>query len=162
MKLTLEISSPSALWRGFPRVRTIARETVGACIDEMEFPPRKGASVSLCLSDDARVRQLNARWRGTDKPTNVLAFPAARARGLGGAAVLGDIAIAYETMAREAEASGVALADHFRHLVAHGFLHLMGYDHQTNDEAGRMEALEMRILARMGVADPYADGVVKE
>ena len=76
--------------------------------------------------------------------------------------MLGDIAIAYETMAGEAEASGVALADHFRHLVAHGFLHLMGYDHQTDEEAGRMEALEMRILARLGVADPYADGVVEE
>ena len=162
MKLMLEISSPSALWRGFPRARTIARETVGACIDEVEIPPCEGASVSLCLSDDARVRQLNARWRGTDKPTNVLAFPAARARGLGEAAVLGDIAVAYETMAREAEAIGVALADHYRHLVAHGFLHLMGYDHQTDEEAGRMEALETRILARLGVADPYADGVVEE
>ena len=76
--------------------------------------------------------------------------------------MLGDIALAYETMAREAETSGVALADHYRHLVAHGFLHLIGYDHQTDDEAGRMEALETRILARLGVADPYADGVVEE
>jgi probable rRNA maturation factor len=162
MKLTLEISSPSALWRGLPRARTIARQTVAACIDEMEIPPREGASVSLCLSDDGRVRQLNARWRGTDKPTNVLAFPAARAGAPVQAPVLGDIAVAYETMAREAKTCGVALADHYRHLVAHGFLHLMGYDHQTNEEARRMEALETRILGRLGVADPYADGVVEE
>jgi probable rRNA maturation factor len=162
MKLTLEISIPSALWRGLPRARTIARETVAACIAEVEIPPGEGASVSICLSDDARVRELNARWRGMDRPTNVLSFPAARAGGLGEAPVLGDIALAYETMTREAEASGVAPADHYRHLVAHGFLHLMGYDHQTDDEAGCMEALEMRILARLGVADPYADGVVEE
>jgi probable rRNA maturation factor len=162
MKLTLDISIPSALWRGLPRARTIARETVAACVNEVEVAPREGASVSLCLSNDARVRELNARWRGMDMSTNVLAFPAARAGGLGQAPVLGDIALAYETMAREAEASGVALADHYRHLVAHGFLHLMGYDHQTDDEAGRMEALETRILARLGVADPYADGVVEE
>ncbi|HME85717.1 MAG TPA: rRNA maturation RNase YbeY [Roseiarcus sp.] len=162
MKLTIEISIPSSLWRGLPRARTIARKTMAACIDEVEISPREGASVSLCLSDDARVRELNARWRGLDKLTNVLAFPAARAGGLGEAPVLGDIALAYETVAREAETSGVPLADHYCHLVAHGFLHLMGYDHQTDDEAGRMEAIETRILARLGVADPYADGVVEE
>jgi probable rRNA maturation factor len=162
MKLTLEISSPSALWRGLPQARTFARETGSASIDEVEIPPGEGASVSHCLSDDARIRELNARWRGTDKPTNVLAFPAARTVACGEGAVLGDIAVAYETMACEAEASGVTLADHYRHLVAHGFLHLMGYDHQTDEEARRMEALETRILARLGVADPYADGVVEE
>jgi probable rRNA maturation factor len=161
MKLTIEISIPSSLWRGLPRARAIARKTMAACIDEVEIPPREGASVSLCLSDDARVRELNARWLGMDKPTNVLAFPA-RAGGLGEAPMLGDIALAYETIDREAKTSGIPLADHYRHLVAHGFLHLMGYDHQTEDEAGRMEAIEKRILARLGVADPYADGVFEE
>ena len=74
--------------------------------------------------------------------------------------MLGDVALAYETLAREAEEGGVQLADHYRHLVTHGFLHLIGYDHQTDEEAERMEALERRILARLGVADPYADGAV--
>jgi probable rRNA maturation factor len=162
MTLTLEISILSALWRDLPRARAIARETIAACVDEAEIPPREGASVSLCLSDNARVRELNARWRGMDKPTNVLSFPAAPGDSLGETFMLGDIALAYETMADEAETSGVALADHYRHLVAHGFLHLMGYDHQTQEQAGRMEALETRILARLGVADPYADGLVEE
>ena len=162
MKLALEISIPSALWRGLPRARAIARETIAACVDEAEIPPREGASVGLCLSDNARVRELNARWRGLDKPTNVLSFPAAPVGSLGETFMLGDIALAYETMADEAATSGVALADHYCHLVAHGFLHLMGYDHQTHEEAERMEALETRILARLGVADPYADGVLEE
>ena len=162
MKLALEIIIPSALWRGLPRARAIARETIAACVDEAESPPREGASISLCLSDNARVRELNARWRGMDKPTNVLAFPARRVGSLGEEVMLGDIVLAYETMAREAETSGLALDDHYRHLVAHGFLHLTGYDHQTDEESERMEALETRILARLGVADPYADGVVEE
>jgi probable rRNA maturation factor len=162
MTLALEISIPSALWRGLPRARAIARETIAACIDEAKIPQRERTSVSLCLSDNARVRELNARWRGLDKPTNVLSFPAAPVGSPGEEVMLGDIALAYETMADEAETSGVELADHYRHLVAHGFLHLMGYDHQTHEEAERMEALETRILARLGVADPYADGVVEE
>ena len=117
--------------------------------------------MSLCLADDAALRALNLRWRGIDKPTNVLSFPAAAARSLAGiATTLGDIALAYETLAREAEDLGVPLADHYRHLLAHGFLHLIGYDHETDAEAERMEALETRILARLGAADPYAREVV--
>jgi probable rRNA maturation factor len=107
------------------------------------------------------VRRLNACWRGIDKPTNVLSFRAAPAERAADAPMLGDIALAYETLAREAEESGASLADHYRHLVAHGFLHLIGYDHQTDEEADRMEELETRILAKLGVADPYAEGVVE-
>jgi len=162
MKLTCEISVPSPLWRNVPRARTIARETIAACVDEIGPGPRDGSAVSLCLSDDAGVRALNARWRGIDKPTNVLSFPTAQRRVESAPPMLGDIALAYETMDREAEASGIALAAHYRHLVAHGFLHLLGYDHRTDEEAERMEALEQRILARLGVADPYAGGVVEE
>src|SRR5271166_1456724 len=161
MKLTCEISVPSPLWRNVPRARTIARETIAACVDEIGLGLRDGSAVSLCLSDDAGVRELNARWRGIDKPTNVLSFPTAQRRVDSTPPMLGDIALAYETMAREAETSGIALAAHYRHLVAHGFLHLLGYDHRTDEEAERMEALEQRILARLGVADPYAGGVVE-
>ncbi len=161
MKLTCEISVPSSLWRNLPRARAIARETIAACVDEIGTGLRNGSAVSLCLSDDATICELNARWRGIDKPTNVLSFPTAERRVDSAPPMLGDIALAYETMAREAEASGVALVDHYRHLVAHGFLHLLGYDHRTDEEAERMEALEQRILARLGVADPYAGGVVE-
>jgi probable rRNA maturation factor len=162
MKLTLEISVPSTLWRGLPHARSMARETITACIAESGYVGSKRAEVSLCLADDAQVRELNARWRGMDKPTNVLSFPAAPPNRRGDATMLGDIALAYETMTQEAESSGQELADHYRHLVAHGFLHLIGYDHKSDREAERMEALEKRILARLGVADPYAEGVVEQ
>ena len=171
MKLTLDISVPSPLWRGLPRARPIARETIAAAaaqsggpsIDRPKgrasFETPYGGDVSLCLADDAALRALNLSWRGIDKPTNVLSFPLAPGRP-GEAAMLGDIALAYETLAREAEDLGVTLADHYRHLLVHGFLHLIGYDHEADAEAERMEALETRILARLGVGDPYAREVV--
>ena len=100
------------------------------------------------------------RWRGVDKPTNVLSFPSAPPGPPGKPTTLGDIALAYETLVREAGDLGLPLADHYRHLLAHGFLHLVGYDHETDAEAERMEALETRILARLGASDPYAREVV--
>jgi probable rRNA maturation factor len=162
MKVSLAISIESNLWRGLPRARALARETVAACVAEREIAVREGAAVSLCLADDARLRALNLRWRGMDKPTNVLSFPSAPRDRSGEAPTLGDIALAYETLKREAEELDVPLADHYRRLIAHGFLHLIGYDHQTDEEAERMEALETRILARVGAADPYAREVVDE
>jgi probable rRNA maturation factor len=159
MKLSLDISVPSPLWRQLPRARPIARETIAAAALERKGPG-EGGDVSLCLADDAALRALNLRWRGIDKPTNVLSFPSAPPDRLGDATMLGDIALAYETLAREAEDLGVSLADHYRHLLVHGFLHLIGYDHETDAEAGRMEALETRILTRLGVGDPYAREVV--
>ena len=162
MKLALDIIVPSTLWRGLPRARRVARETIAACVAETGIAASERMEVSLCLADDARVRALNARWRRQDKPTNVLSFPASPKERLGEQSTLGDIVLAYETVTREAEQSGAPLADHFRHLVAHGFLHLIGYDHQSEEEAERMDAVEKRILARLGVADPYADGAAME
>jgi probable rRNA maturation factor len=162
MRLSLDISAASSLWRSLPRARTLARETLAACVAESGLHARDRAEVSLLLTNDADMRALNARWRGHDTPTNVLSFPAAGTERLSESAALGDIALAFETLAREAKATGVPLADHYRHLIAHGFLHLIGYDHQTDDEAERMEALETRILARLGVANPYADGTIAE
>jgi probable rRNA maturation factor len=162
MKVSLDISVASSLWRGLPRARALARETIAACVAESGTAAGDGAEVSLCLADDASLRALNLRWRGKDKPTNVLSFPSAPLDRSGQAPTLGDIALAYETLAREADELGVPLADHYRHLVAHGFLHLIGYDHEADEEAGRMEALETRILARLGAANPYAREVVDE
>ena len=159
MKGSLDINVSSPLWRGLPRARTIARETIAAAAAE-SAGPSEGAYVSLCLADDAALRALNLRWRGLDKPTNVLSFPSASPGPPGNATTLGDIALAYETLARESQDLGVSLCDHYRHLLAHGFLHLIGYDHETDAEAERMEALERRILARLGAADPYAREVV--
>ena len=156
----------------------MARETIAASLAESGTVAGEGAEVSLRLVDDASLRALNLRWRGMDKPTNVLSFPSAPPPGPADAVAdrvgrdqrsrlqlplqLGDIALAYETLAREADELGVPLADHYRHLVAHGFLHLIGYDHETDEEAERMEALETRILARLGAANPYAREVVEE
>ncbi len=162
MKVAVDISVSSDLWRGLPRARALARETVAACAAEAGTPAREGAEISLCLADDARLRALNLRWRGVDKPTNVLSFPAGVPERAPDAPMLGDIVLAYETLKREAEDAGAPLADHYRHLVAHGFLHLLGYDHRTEPEAERMEALETKILARLGVADPYAREVADQ
>lgn len=108
--------------------------------------------VSVLLTDDAAVRDLNDEFRGKDQPTNVLSFPATE----NPEGFLGDVALAYGVCAREAAEQGKALADHLQHLVVHGVLHLLGYDHEDDAEAEGMEALERTILAGLGIADPYA------
>jgi probable rRNA maturation factor len=111
-------------------------------------------AVTILLADDATVRDLNARFRGKDRPTNVLSFPAAPMPGVA-PEPLGDIVLAYGTCASEAEAQTKSLADHLRHLVVHGVLHLLGRDHRSDAEAEAMEAEEREILSGLGVADPY-------
>jgi probable rRNA maturation factor len=114
------------------------------------------AELSLVLGDDAMLRALNGRWRGQDKATNVLSFPALDSELPEGAPrLLGDVVLAFETVAAEAAAQEKGLADHLRHLIVHGVLHLLGFDHATAGEAARMEALEVAVLARLGVPDPY-------
>lgn len=122
-------------------------------------PPPTPVELSILLADDDRLRHLNRTYRGLDRPTNVLSFPA-----LEGASVdlpmavpslLGDIAIAAQTTRREASAAGKTLSAHLSHLVIHGTLHLLGHDHETDTDATTMENLERRILARLGIDDPY-------
>lgn len=117
---------------------------------------RGAAELSIVLTDDAEQRQLNREWRGKDSSTNVLSFPQIEPFSpvLG---ILGDITFARETVAREAEEQGTPFDHHFTHLVVHGFLHILGYDHITDDEALQMESLETQILAELGMDDPYAD-----
>jgi len=114
-----------------------------------------GRAACIALSSDAEIAKLNATYRDRQAPTNVLSFPAL-ASGNEEASFLGDVGLAAETVAREAREQEVPLVDHLQHLVVHGLLHLEGYDHQTEAEAEAMEALEVRILAKLGVADPYA------
>ena len=113
------------------------------------------------LTDDAGIRTLNRNWRGIDKPTNVLSFPALQPTGAGGPddapRMLGDIAIAYETTRQEADDEQKPFDHHLSHLAIHGFLHLIGYDHENDDDAEAMESLEQEILAQLGIPDPYAD-----
>lgn len=114
------------------------------------------AEISILLADDAALAALNQTWRGRKGPTNVLSFPSAMPQpAQGGAHLLGDIALSWDTLAREAAAQNKDTLDHFTHLLVHGALHLLGYDHVAHDDAARMEALEVQILGDLGVADPY-------
>jgi probable rRNA maturation factor len=109
------------------------------------------AEIAVLLTDDETLRGLNARFLRHDRPTNVLAFPD------GAAGRLGDVALAYGVCAREAAEQGKPLADHLRHLTVHGVLHLMGYDHVTDEDAARMESVERELLAAMNIPDPYEE-----
>lgn len=150
-KLTLDIVVSVPGWRRrVPRLasfaRSVAKTAHGMAIAAGK-PPLAGP-VALAFADDAAVRPLNARFRDKDRATNVLSFPSPVAGG--------DIILALETVAREAEAQGKAFVDHMAHLIAHGILHLMGYDHLSERQARSMEDLERAILARFAIADPYA------
>ena len=111
---------------------------------------------AVVLGDDALVRSLNATYRGQDKPTNVLSFPFRAPPGVDRDNMLGDVVLAAETVAREAHEQHLPPGHHLQHLVIHGLLHLLGFDHATDDEAEIMERVETEILATLGVADPYA------
>jgi probable rRNA maturation factor len=145
----IDIVVKSPLWREEPNAEPVVRRAIGQAAEMTGAAAAKELAVMLC--DDAAMRALNARWRGHPEPTNVLSFPSAH-----GSETLGDIAIAYETTAREAKTEGKVFADHLAHLAVHGFLHLLGYDHQSDAEAAAMERLEVAILAQLNVPDPYA------
>lgn len=131
-----------------PRAAALAEIAAAAVL---EHERARAGDIAILLADDARVAALNTAFRGKDAPTNVLSFPAVE-----GSDALGDIALAYGVCAREAAAQAKSLAHHLQHLTAHGVLHLLGYDHESDAEAEAMEAKERAILAGLGVADPYA------
>jgi probable rRNA maturation factor len=143
----------------------LAEAAVRAAIAESAFPGLMQAArqveLSVVLTNDEEVRGLNAEWRGKDKPTNVLSFPQVEPEELDDAAtpgpelMLGDIVLARETCAQEAEEKALPLPDHAAHLLVHGTLHLLGYDHMDDETAEDMEAREIRALARLGLANPY-------
>lgn len=132
----------------------MAEKAVGEALRQSGAKITGVAEISIVLTGDAEQRQLNRQYRGMDKPTNVLSFPQIAPFGPV-AGLLGDIILARETLEREAAEMGISFLDHFTHLVVHGFLHILGYDHIKDDEALVMEGLEIRILAALGVADPY-------
>lgn len=134
-----------------------AARSVAAALRSFVALPAARCTAAILLSHDAQVRVLNKQWRGFDKPTNVLSFPSGTVPGPARSRHLGDIILAQETLVREARDLGIDVGDHYRHLVLHGLLHLLGYDHETDAQAEEMEALETSILASLGIADPYAD-----
>jgi probable rRNA maturation factor len=154
--IELDIMIEAGGWDRLPEAEALAQRAADAAVaaaDEAE----EDYEVSLMLADDARIQELNRTWRGKDKPTNVLSFPAPEPPGGAGPRHLGDIALAYETLARESEEESKEFAHHFAHLIVHGVLHLLGYDHEVEAEAEIMEALEVKALASLGIADPYRD-----
>ncbi len=146
-------------WQDAQDAEAVVRRAITTAAGMVELPDGP-SEVAVMLTDDDGVRTLNRDWRGLDKPTNVLSFPAAwqddGAPETGAPHMLGDIAIAYQTTRREAESEDKPFANHLSHLTVHGFLHLLGYNHMTDDEAAVMEGLERDILARLGIPDPYA------
>jgi probable rRNA maturation factor len=140
-------------WRSLNgAVSTVHQAVIAAYEAE---PGLAGGDVAIALASDAEVRDLNGRFRGQDKPTNVLSFPAAALPNAPASDASGDIVIAYETVMREAAEEGKPPLHHLAHLTIHGLLHLGGYDHEDDGEAEEMEALERRILRNLGMADPY-------
>jgi len=133
-----------------------AEAAVREALKQSKAKVKGAAELSILLTNDAEQHELNQQWRGKDSSTNVLSFPQiepfAPVVGL-----LGDITLARETLIREAEEQGVSFEAHFTHLVVHGFLHILGYDHLEDDEATAMESLETSILATLGIDDPYAE-----
>ena len=135
----------------------LAAGAVRAALAQSRHAELRNSEVSVKLTSDAEVRALNAAWRGKDKATNVLSFPMAQEAELATAPMLGDIVLAHGVCAAEAAAKGIAVQTHAAHLMVHGMLHLLGYDHETSDEeAEAMEEAERRALASIGIADPYA------
>lgn len=151
--ITIDIAIDSDHWSSVANIRALADAAVAVAVEKTRLALRPGAEVSIFLCDDRFIQGLNAQWRGQDKPTNVLSFPAPGL--IAQKQALGDIAIAYETTAREAAEEDKSFDHHFIHLVVHGFLHLAGYDHEREAEAVEMERLERDILAELGIANPY-------
>lgn len=155
--IAVEATVEAGDWGSEEGWRPLVERVCAAVAARPELIVPEAAELSLLLTDDAHVRVLNRDWRGQDKPTNVLSFPAADEDDEEPGPLLGDVAVARETTAREAAEEGKTFDDHFAHLLVHGLLHLFGYDHLEDDEAEEMEALETEILAGLGIADPYAD-----
>jgi probable rRNA maturation factor len=163
--ITVDVLSESPLWEAETDAEAVVRRAIAqAAVTAGTSGP--AAEVAVLLCDDATIAALNAQWRGHEEPTNVLSFPAPPASDhpspdqpapdSAAPVHLGDIAIACETVVREAREQGRTVSRHLAHLAVHGFLHLLGYDHQTDGEAEHMEGLEREILASLGISDPYA------
>jgi probable rRNA maturation factor len=155
-RLTLDVVHDFDGWAVIADIEPLILAAANALQAEVDIGAPH-ATAAIMLASDAEVRQLNAKWRGIDKATNVLSFPAPEAPGdLEQVEFLGDIALAFETVMAEAAEQGTTPAHHLQHLVVHGLLHLLGYDHENPADANEMEGLEVDILARLGIADPYA------
>ncbi|HMK69432.1 MAG TPA: rRNA maturation RNase YbeY [Xanthobacteraceae bacterium] len=149
--LKIDVIVESDRWQESDDVRSLVRRAAREAAAALSTP---AAELAIVLSDDSAIRVLNRVWRGVDRATNVLSFPTKRAAD-SAPALLGDVVLAYETIAREARAERKPFADHVAHLAVHGFLHLLGYDHQRSGDAAAMERVERDVLRRLAIPDPY-------
>jgi probable rRNA maturation factor len=149
----IDILVQSPRWKAQPRAAALVRQAIAAAAKTASTPP---AALAIVLTDDSAIRVLNRQWRKRNEPTNVLSFPARIPRAPRALPrYLGDIVVAFETTANEAAAEHKSFGHHLVHLAIHGYLHLLGYDHATDRDANEMERLEISILARLNVPDPY-------
>jgi probable rRNA maturation factor len=154
-----EVLVVAECWQTEPDAEAVIHRAIDAAAEIADADVGE-AELAVMLTDDTGIRTLNNNWRGIDKPTNVLSFPALQPTAGAPAdapRMLGDIAIAYETTRKEADDEEKPFDHHLSHLAVHGFLHLIGYDHEKDDDAEAMEGLEREILAQLGIPDPYAD-----
>ncbi|MBO0661359.1 rRNA maturation RNase YbeY [Jiella sp. MQZ9-1] len=160
--LTLAIAVECEAWEAaFPHeaLTALAAKALAAAANHLDLPASLTSEIAVTFADDRTVQEANRDWRDKDKPTNILSFPMSQLEtGDLPGPLAGDLLIAFETVAREAEAEAKTTGDHLSHLIVHGFLHLLGYDHLSNADAETMEAHEVAILAALGIADPYGDG----
>ncbi len=159
MKPRVEILRLSSHWKSLSGFSAIARRAVETTLAESGIETKPGVEVTISLSDDDRVRSLNSRWRGIDAPTNVLSFPAVIREQLSFAPMIGDVVLAFETIDRQAAFESKSVRDHSLHLIVHGVLHLLGYDHDTRRRAEKMESLEVHCLALLQISNPYKVGI---
>lgn len=154
--LDIDIAVEAGHWADEASLRLIADAATAAALEELGENGEVQAELSLLFTDDAHIQSLNREWRQKDKPTNVLSFPAFEvAPGDPLPPMLGDIVLAQETISSEAALEEKPFEHHVTHLIVHGLLHLLGYDHETDEEAEEMEDLERRVLARLAIPDPY-------
>ena len=156
----IDVAIEAEDWASLEAPSQLAEATILAAIGESGVALAANAEISVVFCDDRFIRDLNRKWRGIDKPANVLSFPAGG--DAASAPLLGDIVIAFETASQEASEAGKPLRDHVAHLLVHGFLHLIGHDHIGAAEAGTMEALERTILDRLGIADTFRESLIEE
>jgi probable rRNA maturation factor len=154
--IAIALSVTAGDWPPEAELARLAARAVEAVVGELALSVSGPCELSVVFTDDSHIAALNRQWRGKAKATNVLSFPAGMPAANGGLpTILGDIVLARETILREALVDEKPFNHHLTHLIVHGLLHLLGYDHEDDTEADRMEALEKRILSRLAIPDPY-------
>ncbi|EYS90945.1 hypothetical protein X471_01079 [Bartonella bacilliformis str. Heidi Mejia] len=155
--ISINMTIENAEWGDEKILYTITEKALIATIDRLSLT-QVTSELSLLFTNSMRMAQINTQWRNKNKPTNVLSFPAFPLKaGQNPGPMLGDIVLARETIVYEAEEEGKSFHDHLTHMIVHGILHLLGYDHETDDEAYQMEELEKEILQKIAIKNPYTE-----